>query len=284
MYSENFTEFDKLVSQKNNIRICILDNNNVQFCMHHKRHFPIDKIYEYYDVILIPGWVHEEIAQSDHRIRYISSIPSTLFFMDEIKDYLPLIEYNDLKLMKVFCSASSPGSEPHRYLKKQIRLVETLQHEIADNWIEEYYNKGFNTTQHNQLKKNAGENSILTLAFLLVHYYGSKIKQISISSGDRGVVDIKNKIMDYISKHELLNVPFINPISFLSTDVLLAQAFKLGTINEEELYELRKSTQRKKVICTITNEDGTATPVETEMDTEDFITVLKGDNPFSIVF
>lgn len=284
MHNENFSSFNKFILEKSHLRICILDNNNVQFCIHHEKYFPVDKIYQYYDVILVPGWVYEEIAQSEHRIRYINSIPSKLVFMDEVKDYLPLIDYNDLKLMKVFSAASSPGSEPHRYLKKQIQLIETAQCEIADDWIENYYNNGFHTAQQGTLRKNAGENSILTLAFLLIHYYGSKIKQISISSSDRGVVEIKNKIMDHISKHMLLNVPRINPVSFLSTDVLLAKAFQLGTVQEDKLPELRKSTQRKKVICTITNEDGTAIPVETEMETEDFITVLKGENPYNIIF
>lgn len=90
--------------------------------------------------------------------------------------------------------------------------------------------------------------------------------------------------MDNISKYGLLNVSRINPISFLSTDVLLAKAFQLGIIREEEIHELRKGTQRKKIICTITNEDGSSTPIETEIETEDFITILKGGKPYNIVF
>src|SRR5437763_8071747 len=254
MYSENFIEFNKFVLERENLRVCILDNNNVQFCMQHKSYFPIDEIYSNYDVILVPGWVHVEIAQSNHRIQHVSSIPTELYFMDEVKDYLPLVEFNDLKLMKVFAYASSPGSPPHRYLKRQIQLIETDTHDISDDWNEDYYNNAFNTTPDG-LKKNAGENSILTLAFLLTHRYGNKIKQIAISTSDLGVIDIKTKIMDYISKFNLLNVSPLNPISFLSTDVLLAKGFQLGTIKENDLRELRKSTQRKKVICFITNED-----------------------------
>ncbi|MDQ0163698.1 hypothetical protein [Aeribacillus alveayuensis] len=39
------------------------------------------------------------------------------------------------------------------------------------------------------IKKNAGETSILALAFLLVHHYGNKIKQNSISTSDFAVVE-----------------------------------------------------------------------------------------------
>jgi hypothetical protein len=68
----------------------------------------------------VPGWGYEEITHSKHRAQYVFSIPQPLFILDVEKDYLPHIEYHSLKLMKVFASACSPASKPHRYLKKRL--------------------------------------------------------------------------------------------------------------------------------------------------------------------
>lgn len=284
MVSDSFKELNSFITKGHDLRICILDNNNVQFCTQHEKYFPVDKIYGYYDLILVPGWVYAEIAQSEHRRQYISSIPQQLLYLDEETDYLPLVDYHDLKLMKVFANASSPGSKPHRYLKKQIQEAESGRVDIDDEWIGNYYENGFDSKEEGIIKKNAGETSILALAFLLVHHYGNKIKQISISTSDFAVVEIKKKIMDYSSKHNLLNVPTINPISFLSTDVLLARAFRMGMIGETELIYLRKSTHRKRVICIVRNNDSTVVPVDTVMETEDFLQLLKGNESYDIIF
>jgi branched-chain amino acid transport system substrate-binding protein len=58
-----------------------------------------------------------------------------LLYLDEATDYLPLVDYHDLKLMKVFANATSPGSKPHRYLKKQIQETESGSVDIDDEWI-----------------------------------------------------------------------------------------------------------------------------------------------------
>ncbi|MBU8757311.1 hypothetical protein KM927_27975 [Priestia megaterium] len=293
--SETFTELDNFISAHENVRICILDNNNIQFCMHNKSYFPLEKIYEYYDIILIPGWVHAEIGQSDHRIQYIGEIPKPLFILDEARDYLPLTNFEDERLMNVFLYASPPSSKPRKYLKTYLSKLEEKKRRInagediaieeeMEEWIENYYRDGFDTkdTEQGELKKNAGEISILTLAFLMLHFYGSKIKNVTISSSDRGVIDIKRNILDYAGKNDLLNVPLSNPIGFLSTDVLLAKAFDLGTINENMLCDLRKN--RKFVMCSTSHEDGSSHLIETVLDTPDFISIISGDNPYSIFF
>jgi hypothetical protein len=237
--TESFNDLHEFIKAHNNIRFCILDNNNIQFCMHNQIFFPIDKIYEHYDIVLIPGWVHAEVGQSDHRVKYIAEIPKPLYILDEVTDYLPLVQYQDERLMNVFLNASQPLTKPKKYLKtilsklkeSKARIQNGEDIDIEDqlyNWIENYYADGFDTkeTATGELKKNAGEISILTLAYLLIHMYKDKIKHIAISSSDKGVLEIKKNILNNVSRDNLLNVPFKNPIGFLSTDVLLATAHK----------------------------------------------------------
>src|SRR5690625_6293055 len=65
---EAFRKLHEFMTNNNSLRICILDNNNVQFCMHHKAYFPIEEIYKHYDLILVPSWVYVEIGESDRRL------------------------------------------------------------------------------------------------------------------------------------------------------------------------------------------------------------------------
>lgn len=293
--TESFESLHEFIENHNNLRICILDNNNIQFCMHNHSFFPINKIYNHYDVVLLPGWVHAEVGQSDHRVQYIASIPKPLFILDEVTDYLPLVQYQDERLMNVFFNASPPSSKPRKHLRTVLSKIQENKSRIQkgeniaiedefDDWIENFYSDGFDTkeTGSGDLKKNAGEISMLTLAYLLMHMYKDKIKHIAISSSDKGILEIKKSIMDNVSRDNLLFVPFKNPIGFLSTDVLLANAHKLGTINDGNIRQLRKN--RKFVICTISNTDGTNHIIESVLDTEEYLSILNGQANYGILF
>jgi hypothetical protein len=234
----NFQELNDFLNERSNVRILILDNNNIQFCCQYEEFFPVEEIYKVYDLILIPGWVHAEVSHSENRLLYLARIPKPLINLVEEEDYLPLVKYEDERLMKVFETASLvyPASKNFfRNLKKIINRAD----EIPDDWITDYYEKGFDTLETGEgttLKKNAGEVSILTLAFLLVHRYSNKISQITIGSSDKGCWDIKHRILDHIGRWEILKIssPPV-PISFKSTDALLTEAVKSKTIKLDEV-------------------------------------------------
>jgi hypothetical protein len=61
MVSDSFKELNSFITKGHDLRICILDNNNVHFCTQHEKYFPVDKIYGYYDLILVPGWVYAKV-------------------------------------------------------------------------------------------------------------------------------------------------------------------------------------------------------------------------------
>ena len=292
---EAFNKLHEFMENSNILRICILDNNNVQFCMHHKVYFPIEEIYKHYDLILVPSWVYAEISESDRRLQYINDISKPLIILDEVSDYLPFVNYQDERLMNVFYSASSPTSRPKRYLKRKLSNIkeqraragngeEIFIEDHLENWIEDYYLDGFDVkeTSNGESRKNAGEISILTLAYLIMHRYSEKVKQISISSSDKGVLEIKRNILDFVSKDRLLDVPIKNPIGFLTTDVLLAHAYNTGLIDEETILHLRKN--RKFVHCTVTGPDGVTNIIENVLETEEFLEIIKSEVFYHILF
>lgn len=119
---------------KSQLKLCIIDNNNLQFCEQNNTTLKPENIFSYYDAVLIPEWVAHEIVHSEPRKAYIEAILIPIFILKET-DYLLLIDYHDVSLMNLFCHASMPGRKPFRYLKRKLSLIERRQEDISDDWV-----------------------------------------------------------------------------------------------------------------------------------------------------
>ena len=182
----NYGELTNFFRDKTEVKIIILDNNNIQFCNHYEQYFSLEDSYNNYDIILVPGCVFAEVAHSKQRLNYLARLPKQLIIPIEEDDYLPLIGYEDAKLMKLFEYASTPYSSCRAFFKTLKQIIGKTG-EIPDDWIADFYEKGFDVKLNvdgKQLKKNAGEISILVLSFLLIHHFTCKINQITISTSD----------------------------------------------------------------------------------------------------
>jgi len=51
----NFQVLHDFLNGSSNVRILILDNNNIQFCCQYEEYFPVDEIYQKYDLIEYTG-------------------------------------------------------------------------------------------------------------------------------------------------------------------------------------------------------------------------------------
>jgi hypothetical protein len=271
----NYKALAKFMSEKSAIRVCILDNNNTQFCFQNESLFPVDEIYKTYDMILVPEWVLHEISHSEKRLQYVFSIPKPLFILNEESDYLPFVNFEDERLKNVFRHSASPYSRPRKFFKELEKQTRQNAGIIPDDWIVDFYEQGFETKETSQgvTKKNAGEVSILTLAYLLLHKFKGNISQITISSSDRGSLDIKRNIMQHLDKQSLLDLSDRIPVSFLSTDILIIQAYKANRMNEVEIRDIRKNP--RSVMYTENHPDGTSAAQQYVLETEGFIEILK---------
>lgn len=279
----NYSELNAFLRQTPQARILILDNNNIQFCYQYEQHFPTEEIFKPYDLILIPQWVHDEVANSESRLLYLARLPKDYLIIDEEEDFLPIIAYQDSRLIKVFEWASSQFPRSRKFFHS-LKEQRNRTGEIPDNWIAEYYSNGFDMKRSvagKQLKKNAGEVSILTLAFILLHCY-SEINNITIGTSDMGSVKIKEQILDNARKKDLLRIPSNVPISFQSTDVLLVEAYKAGRLNSEGVKGLRSNP--KSTIYVKSIPDGTAHFAERVLSTEEFIDILGEIDKYKIIF
>lgn len=278
----SFQELDSFLNENNDVRILILDNNNIHFCDIYEENFPVDVIYDKYDLILIPGWVHSEVAHSDRRIQYIARLTKPLIILREEDDYLPIILYEDQRMMRLFEVASNAYSKPSVKFFKKLKEYQGRNGDVPDEWIEDFYEQGFDTCDSQSghiLKKNAGEISILALSFILVHRYWERISQITISTSDLGAYAIKEHIMDRVVDKGLINIqsPPV-PISFKSTDVLLAEAVRDGRVQLDEVLRLRPNPRTCVYLSMLP--DQTSATFQQILDTPTFITMLTDKHHF----
>ncbi|MNC01177.1 hypothetical protein D3C75_485200 [compost metagenome] len=266
---------------KTNVRILILDTGNIQFLYQYSDVLPQSFLFQPYDMVLIPGWVHAEYAHHSGKLQYVSEIPTALYYIDEIEDYLPMIGYQDKRLMELF-RVASPFSESQRFFN-QYRNVPA--EDLPDDWIDLYYENGFLTRQTETLitKKNAGEVSILTLAFLLLSHYRNEISNISIASSDFCVISLKNRLLREANSPNLaLSVPQTPPISYLSKDVTLFHAVKTGLIPPDSIASMRPNP--KSSIYVEHFRDGSSTLHEVVVETPTFIEMCRNPDKYTIIF
>lgn len=268
---------------KTNAQLLILDTNNIQFYFQHSGLLPQAEIFQPYDMVFIPGWVHAELAHHVGKSAYVASIPSPVFFVEEAEDYLPMIGYSDKRLMELF-RLSAPFQESQRFFS-HYRNVEA--DDLPDDWIDLYYQSGFFTRPAPPgslvTRKNAGEVSILTLTFLLLSHYPNEIANISIATSDFGLISIKNKLLRDATKPPLqLIISPSSPISFLSTDVTIFNAINSGLIQPQDILDIRPNPKSSIIIKHFT--DGTSALYEAVIDTPSFVEICKNTAQYTILF
>ncbi|GBF73423.1 hypothetical protein PA598K_01712 [Paenibacillus sp. 598K] len=262
---------------KSNVKILILDTGNIQFLYQNEQLLPKAKMFEAYDMVLIPSWIYAEYEHHSGKVEYVSSIPSSVYFVDESEDYLPLSGFKENMLFNLFRIAA-PFSESQKFFN---RYKSVDMDDLPEDWIKLYYEHGFFTrvTDTKTTKKNAGEVSILTLAFLLLNHYPSEISNISIATSDYGVNRLKNKVLRDAPG---LNLSFAPPLSFLSKDVILFQAIKSGIILPDIITSLRTNPKTTNFVEHFS--DGSSTIHETVLETPDFIEMCSEPDRYTILF
>lgn len=261
--------FIDFIQGKDQLKLCILDNNNLQFCEQNKSYLKPTQLFSFYDAVLIPEWVYLEIENSHARLAYVEAISVPVFVLEET-DYSALVDYHDFTVMQLFCQASMPGRTPYKYLKRMINLIGRQQLEIEDDWIERYYEDGFDII--NGSRKNAGENSILVLAVLLALYLQERLSQVNICSNDVEVRDIKTQILDYVLNNAF-NYPKREKITFLSTDSLLRTEWRNGHLQQADISMIR--TNQRRIKGYLPKGDGTNEEIDRVVATDEFIELLE---------
>ena len=94
MKGEDINHLKRYLSMGMSLKVCILDNNSVEFLTWVRGSISPEKIFRQYDMIFIPKWVWTEVCDSQNRKSYINDLKhySKVQIIDEV-DYLTLVDY-----------------------------------------------------------------------------------------------------------------------------------------------------------------------------------------------
>ncbi|AIQ54779.1 hypothetical protein [Paenibacillus sp. FSL R7-0331] len=262
-------------------KILILDSGKLQFLYQHQDVLKQDKVFEGFDVVLIPGWVQAEYVHHTGKVEYVASIPIDVLILEEEEDYPAMISYEHQRLMEIF-RLSAPHGEALRFLSLLSRkdIVEW-----GDDWITRFYAEGFpmKQTETRTTRKNAGEASILTLAYLLLSHYPTQIHNIAIATGDFGLINIRDNLEKHANNSKLnLNISVPVNISFLSKDVTMFQAVKRGSLQVDDIPRLRPNDS--SAIYLELFEDGTSVPRKLKLETTKFVDICRHHHRYIMIY
>ena len=278
----NITSITKIENQR---KIAILDTSSVSFLQHlNQRCQRADDILKDYDLILIPGWVWEEISDSEISVAYVEELIEKAYPIYKIDEesYSLSVDEQEWNLYQIVKASVNQLGQIKSYLRRCVEKSDPLDMDTYAEWIKQLYNEwpiqGNILPSGRQKKKNAGEVSITILAEIISWYYPNS-EMITVYSQDSDTKTFQISADDQLRKVFSSRIPV--PVSFKSNDVILCQLFRNGYISEEDIRSERK--YERNITYSKTMEDESVVFLTKLMDSDEFINLMK-DNSVQIVF
>lgn len=289
MKGEGIKELKKYLSTGMSLKVCILDNNSVEFLTWVRKSVSPEKIFSQYDIIFIPQWVWVEVCDSDNRKSYINDLKhySKVQIIDEV-DYLTLVDYKEAELYYLFLYCCYNVSRLISFIKKNIlknRPVEDL--DPYEEWLNIFYEEGLDQRKLSNgriQRKNAGEISISVLSYILSYYYSESIDIITIFSSDRDTYEFISKAKEILYGDERFKNRNNTSITFKSNDFLIYEWTRLGYINENNIDAFVDSyRQTRRIKFTRKKQDNSIEEQDKLIDNAAFLEMLK-DSTIHLIF
>ena len=232
------------LDKKPNAKVCILDNNSVEFLNKLKtKDISTVEIFKQYDVVLIPNWVLIEISDSRFRSDFIEELRDNgvnIYKIQE-KEYIYLANGQELNILKIVLASVKMFQKINSYIHKnfiQGKNLEDIQYEYVE-WIDKLYIdwpilgdfiKGSTRIQ----KKNAGEISITILANILSYYY-PKLSCITLATFDKDCYDCVNCSHEELKRDINFKEKQYCKITFKSNDFIIFELVNSNFCNKKKI-------------------------------------------------
>lgn len=265
--------------------IAVLDNSAIDFLE------KIEKVasdcteilFKEYDVIFIPEWVLNEVADSEFRSRFVETLAEKLpVYKIKETSYSSIMMEKELALYDIVNASVANISVILSYLRKNVAKEDPMDMDLYEDWIEDMYNnwplQGEILSNGRIRKKNAGEISIVILAEIFSWYY-PETKILTIYSQDADTKIFQNKAEEKLSKLLRGMVPV--SVGFKSNDFILSQLFRENMISENVVKVLRKTS--RTVTYTKKRPDESVVLEKRVLGANEFIEVIN-DDTVEIVF
>ncbi|WP_434643299.1 hypothetical protein PQ692_02895 [Thermoanaerobacterium thermosaccharolyticum] len=289
MKGESINGLKKYLSMGRSLKVCILDNNSVEFLTWVRKSVSPEKIFNQYDMILIPQWVWTEVCDSENRKSYINDLKhySKVQIIDEV-DYLTLVDYKEAELYYLFLYCCYNVSRLVSFIKKNIlknRRVEDL--DPYEEWLNIFYEEGLDQRKLSNgriQRKNAGEISISVLSYILSYYYNGNIDIITIFSSDRDTYEFISKAKEMLYKDERFKYRINTSITFKSNDFLIYEWTRLGYIDEHNIDTfVQNYRQTRRIKFTRKKQDNSIDEQDRLIENTAFLEMLK-DSTIHLIF
>jgi|GEM_PF-717355 hypothetical protein len=290
MRGKGINDLKQCLSISRSLKVCILDNNSIEFLTRVHKSVSPKKIFSQYDIIFIPRWVWVEVCDSENRKSYINSLKeysANVQIVDEV-GYLELVDYKEAELFYLFLYCCYNVSRLVSFIKRNIlknRPVEDL--DPYEEWLRVFYEEGLD---HRELsngriqRKNAGEISIAVLSYILSFYYNENIDIITIFSSDRDTFEFVSKAKEMFYRDERFQNRSSTSITFKSIDFLIHEWASLGYIKEHHIDTFVNSyRQTRRIKFTRKKQDNSIEEQDKLIDNTTFLEMLK-DNTIHIIF
>lgn len=271
------------LSKGKSLKVCILDNNSIEFLTRIYDRIGPEKIFCQYDIIFIPKWVWVEVCDSEKRKNYIYNLKhfSKVQIIDEV-DYAALVDYKEAALYYIFLYSCNNVSRLVGFIKRNIlqgRPVEDLA--PYEEWLDIIYNEGLDKRElaNGRIqRKNAGEISICVLSYIFSYFYSENIDTITIFSSDRDAYDFISKAKEKIYKEDYFRDKRYTSITFKSNDFLIYEWTRLGYIKRDNIDSFVNSyRQARRIKFTRKKQDNSIEEQERVIDNIAFLEMLEDD-------
>ena len=280
------------LDRKPNAKVCILDNNSVEFLNKLKiNDISTVEIFRQYDVVLIPSWVLNEINDSKFRTGFIEGLKNDgieIYNIQE-KEYIDLASGQELNILKIVSASVKMFQKVKAYIHKnfvQGNNLEDIQYEYVE-WIDKLYvdwpiTGRYIESSDRVQKKNAGEVSITILANILSYYY-PQLCSITLVTFDKDCYDCVSASKDELKKDTNFKEKEYSKITFKSNDFIIFELVKSNFCSKEKIesnINIRCESRKIKYNCR--GEDNSIKEFYESLDNNKFLELIDDPNIYII--
>lgn len=178
-------------------KIALLDNSTIEFMVGLKnKGYKPEELLLIYDVILLPGWVAEEVKDSVYRTDYVNGLADCGYPIHLIEEtmYSDLTGSQEINMYKIVQAAVQRLGEIRGYLRKNVQQDDPLDIEEYSQWIQKLYEEWpiqmAVTSTGRVKKKNAGEVSLTILSEIFSWYY-PELETLTIYTQDKDTYEFQ---------------------------------------------------------------------------------------------
>lgn len=249
----------EFLTNKPNAKTAIIDNNFLAFCTKLKEnHISVIEILKQYDVVIVPSWVNVEINDSTIRFAYLQELIDTgiyVYIINEM-EYIDLANDEELNLLKIVKYIAYRFGQIIGYLNREIiqnQPYEDIEYEFME-WINILYNnwpmpgKEVGPLNNRRIqKKNAGEISVSTIAYILSYYF-PKLKSITLLTFDTDCYNCIKYAEDKFSKDENFKNKDYSSVTFKSNDLILYELVKNNHYTIDDIKEIIDNVRTPRIL------------------------------------